>query len=111
MSKTESVKEENVILLAIRKHCLHCMGGDKELVDNCPADWNSGVSACTLWGYRNGPLTHAKRYKKRLLSVISANCRNCLGKAKEVRECTCDGRGGYRKCTLYDYRLGTKGGI
>lgn len=110
MSKTDSMNEENVILLAIRKHCLHCMSGDKELVENCPAKFELGKkSHCELWEYRRGPLTNAKRFKKRLLSVIHSHCIKCMGKEKEVNDCTCDGREKYRRCTLYEYRNGNRG--
>lgn len=109
MSKTDSVNEENQILLAIRKTCLHCMGEDRELVENCPARFAIGKSYCELWDYRQGPLATAKRFKKRLLGVVHAHCIKCLGKEKDVNCCTCDGRGGYRKCLLYEYRNGTKG--
>lgn len=108
MSKNE-FSEEIKILLDIRKHCLHCTEDDKELVENCPADWKSGKSACALHDYRAGPLTTAKRFKKRLLAVVHENCIRCTGKEKEVQGCTCDGSGGYRRCNLYDYRNGNKG--
>lgn len=55
---------ENETLLAIRKTCLNCMGGNKELVEKCKADCTAGKSQCSLWEYRSGPLTDAKRFKK-----------------------------------------------
>lgn len=100
----KGVSVENNILLAIRRHCLDCMGGNKEDVDSCKASPESRKSRCALWDYRSGPLTTAETNKKRLLYVINAHCKQCLV-GGDVKNCTTDGSNGFNKCVLFELRV------
>lgn len=96
------VSVENNLLLAIRRHCLECMGGNKEDVENCKA--NAGKSKCRLWEYRIGAFTTAEKTQKRLFYIINAHCRECVGIDTKVTECRCDGSAGFTRCNLFELR-------
>jgi len=100
----KGISVENNLLLAIRRHCLECMGGNKEDVDNCQAGPEAGKCKCRLWDYRNGPLTTAEKNKRRLLHVINAHCRECIGQGEDVINCKSDGSGGFDRCNLFELR-------
>lgn len=107
MAKNE-FSDENTILLAIHRTCLRCMSDDKDAVESCTAGTNSGVSQCILWKYRHGPLSTANHSKRYTLATIHEHCKRCIGSEKEIEKCTTDGRCGYRKCLLYEYRNGNR---
>ena len=107
MAKNE-FSDETTILLAIHRTCLHCMSNDKDAVENCPAGPDAGLSRCMLWKYRQGPLSAANHAKRYILATIHEHCKKCIGSEKEIDKCTTDGRGGYRKCLLFDHRNGNR---
>jgi hypothetical protein len=96
---------KNELLLAVKKHCLDCMGGDKESIDNCKASRESSQSFCLLYDYRAGPLTQTKVSLKQLKLTIKQNCQRCIGPGEKVENCTCNGSDGFNKCKLYDHRM------
>lgn len=102
------ISAENTLLLAVHRHCLHYMSGDKELVDNCRAGPYSGLSMCALWEYRQGPLSKENHAKKFVLATIHQHCIQCIGKESEVDKCQTNETCGYRKCLLYGYRNGNR---
>jgi hypothetical protein len=95
----EGVTVENNLLLAIHRHCLKCMGGNKVDVKNC-----QGKTNCRLWGYRMGPLTDEETNKSRLLYVINAHCRECIGQGETPESCQTDGSGMFNRCNLFELR-------
>lgn len=99
----KGVTVENNILLLMRRHCLECVSGNKEDVENCKARMDACKSKCLLWDYRQGPLTTAETNKRRLLYVINAYCKQCLV-GDSVNDCTSDGRGGFKKCDFFELR-------
>ena len=84
-------------LKAIRRHCLHCMGGSYQLVRDCPS------MACPLYPLR------LKRAVKGVgpLRQIRAMCKQCVGTAAEVKKCDPNFLDG-ETCSLYRYRFGKR---
>lgn len=98
----KGVSFENNLLLAIRRHCLECMGGNKEDVEKCKAC--EGKPKCRLWYYRLGAFTTAERNQRRLLYIVNAHCRECVGPNEDVKNCKADGSNGFTKCNLFELR-------
>lgn len=86
-------------LKAIRKQCLHCMGGSFRLVSECPD------VDCPLYPYRFGRLQPG--ISGRTIRIIRQYCLGCAGSAHEVK--TCQGNEiylGNEPCVLWPFRLG-----
>jgi len=80
-------------LHAIRKHCVECMGGSPQLVDNCPS------LKCKFYPYRFGKIPAIKpNYTP--LKAIRLYCLECVGTSDEVKKCSMP------ECPVYYYRFG-----
>jgi len=91
-------------LQAIRKQCLSCMGGSYKFVEECQNQ------DCSLFPYRLGRIEPGT--DRRTLKAIHNYCLDCLGSAKEVKEC--QGNEPYldnEPCFLWLFRLGTNPNI
>ena len=94
---------------AIRKRCLHCVGGEPAEVERCTARTPQGPcdpSGCWLWPYRMGRGVDRSRSPKgkRLptrAQAIRRECLNCMGNSSELVK-TCE----TYYCHLWPYRLG-----
>ena len=76
-------------LQAIRKFCVHCMGGSTHLPRDCPS------TQCHLYQYRMGTGGGPK------VQVIRRYCLECCGgSTSEVQKCT------DTYCPLYPFRMG-----
>jgi hypothetical protein len=58
----------------IRKVCLWCMGGSKDLVANCKGDSDRPGVTCALWPYRFG--TNPSRQGKGTVTNLQVSGRN-----------------------------------
>jgi hypothetical protein len=82
-------------LKSIRQHCVECMGGSYQAVNDCPSQ------TCPLWLDRSGK----KRKGQRPLASIKEFCLACVGGLEEVKNCT--GKMLYGPdCQPHLYRLG-----
>ena len=82
-------------LKSIRRHCVDCMGGSYQAVNDCPS------KACPLWQDRSGK----QRMGQRPLKAIRQFCLECVGSSDQVRECT--GKMLYGSdCQLHKFRFG-----
>jgi len=94
---------------AIRKRCLHCVGGERAEVERCTARTPQGPcdpSGCWLWPYRMGRGVDRSRSPKgkRLptrAQAIRRECLNCMGDNRYFVK-TCESY----HCHLWPYRLG-----